>query len=162
MQIKEIQNKMDTLASEYSYKNISDIDYFIEMSSLEKEYSKIDALTITINSILIVIYYIFIPYICKFQTLGMKIMKLKIIGKNDKCNLMNLFIRTFIVDGLLSCLILIFAVYLIGSKFYLSFVSILTILQLLTLIINYFMIKYSNNCLGLSDILSNSKVVKIS
>jgi hypothetical protein len=95
-----------------------------------------------------------VPFITKGVTPGKKIMNLKI--KNP--NLMSLFIRAFIIDGLCANLCIIGAIYLISNKFYLTFVSIFLILQVLTLIINYFMIKYRHDCLGLDDILSKSRI----
>ena len=66
------------------------------------------------------------------------------------------------MDGLLSTLLLLFGIYVVNAKFYLSYVSILILLQLLALIVNYFMIKYRKDALGLSDILSRSTVIQMS
>ena len=56
-------------------------------------------------------------------------------------------------------LLIIFSIYFIPENFYLTFTSILLILQLLALIVTYFMIKYRHDCLGLDDILSKSTII---
>ena len=158
----KIQTEIDEIGIEYASGEMGKMTYFMTLSSLEKDLDQKQALEIVINSVLIIIYYILIPYICDGKTLGKRIMRIKTVSKNNKkINLMSLFIRTFIIDGLLSSILIIFAIYMIPKLFYLSFVSILAILQLLALIVSYFMIKYRRDSLGLEDILSQSKVVKL-
>ncbi len=160
---KKIQTQIDQIGEKYALQEMDKMTYFMELSSLEKKLSNLEAIEVFVNSIVIVIYYILIPYIMKGSTFGKKIMNLKIVSKSgEKVNLMSLFIRTLLVDGLLTCLLITFAIYFIPQDFYLSFVTILAILQVLTLIIGFFMIKYRGNSEGLQDICSFSKVVKIS
>lgn len=158
---KKIQVKIDTLGSEYALGNVEKMDYFMELSKLEKQLDKEQALEIVIDSVAIVIYFIILPCLMKGVTLGKKVMHLRVVSKTGKrANLMELFIRAFFVDGLLASLLLIFGLYVIPSDFYLSFTSILAVLQLLTLTISFFMIKYRGDFMGIEDILSNSKVIK--
>lgn len=160
---KKIGMEIDSIGEKYALKEIDKMTYFMELSSLEKDLSKLEAIENIINAVVIVIYYILIPYIMSGATFGKKIMNLKIVSDNDsKVSLMSLFIRTFIVDGLLACLLIPIGIYVIPKDFYLSFISILAILQVLTLIISFFMIKYKRNSLGLQDVCSHSKVIKIS
>mgnify|MGYP003289592064 CR=1 FL=1 len=162
LKANKIQTQIDQIGEEYAIGKMDKMSYFMTLSSLEKELDKNQALEIVINSILIVIYYIMIPYMWNGKTLGKHIMKIKIVSKKDtRINLMSLFIRTFIVNGLFSTILIIMGIYMIPKSFYLSFVSILAILQLLALIVSYFMIKYRQDSLGLEDILSQSKVIKL-
>ena len=162
LKANKIQTQIDQIGEEYAIGKMDKMSYFMTLSSLEKELDKNQALEIVINSILIVIYYIMIPYMWNGKTLGKHIMKIKIVSKKDtRINLMSLFIRTFIVNGLFSTIRIIMGIYMIPKSFYLSFVSILAILQLLALIVSYFMIKYRQDSLGLEDILSQSKVIKL-
>jgi uncharacterized RDD family membrane protein YckC len=159
---KKIQTKIDEIGEEYALGTMGKMDYFMQLSNLEKKLSEKEAIQNIINSIVIVIYYIFIPYFMSGSTFGKRMMNLKIVGKDGKkVNLLSLFIRSFLVDGLLACLLITVGVYFIPETFYLSFVSILVILQVLTLIISFFMIKYRGNLEGLEDICSQSKVIKI-
>lgn len=160
---KKIQTKIDAIGEEYALGEIGKISYFMELSSYEKQLANVEAIQNIINSIVIVIYYIFVPSVMNGSTFGKRIMKLRIVGKDDKkANLMSLFIRTLLIDGLAACLLITIGIYFVPQSFYLSFVTILAILQLLTLIISFFMIKYSSNLKGLQDICSHSEVVKIS
>lgn len=159
---KETQTKIDEIGEEYALQNMSKMDYFMELSKLEKKLDKEKAIEIVIDSLLIVIYFIIIPFIIKGYTLGRKIMGIKIVDNNmENVSLMSLFIRCFLMDGLLASLLIILGIYLVPNSFYLSYVSILAILQFLTLIISFFMIKYSSNSLGLEDKLSHSKVILV-
>lgn len=162
LKAQKIQTKIDQIGEEYASGEMDKMTYFMTLSSLEKDLDQKQAFEIVIDSVLIVIYFIIVPYIWNGFTVGKRIMNLKIVSnENKKVRLMSLFIRAFIMDGLLASLFIIFGIYVIDESFYLSFVSILVILQLLSLIVSYFMIKYRRDLKGLDDILSHSKVVKI-
>lgn len=162
LKTQKVQTKIDQIGEEYASGEMNKMTYFMTLSSLEKNLDQNQALEIVIDSVLIVIYFIIVPYIWNGFTVGKRIMNLKIVSnENKKVHLMSLFMRAFIIDGLLASLLIIFGIYVIDESFYLSFVSILAILQLLSLIVSYFMIKYRRDLKGLDDILSHSKVVKI-
>lgn len=162
LKTQKVQTKIDQIGEEYASGEMDKMTYFMTLSSLEKDLDQKQALEIVIDSVLIVIYFIIVPYIWNGFTVGKRIMNLKIVSnENKKVHLMSLFMRAFIIDGLLASLLIIFGIYVIDESFYLSFVSILAILQLLSLIVSYFMIKYRRDLKGLDDILSHSKVVKI-
>lgn len=162
LKANKVQTEIDVIGEEYASGDMDKMTYFMELSSLEKELDEKQALEIVINSVLIVIYYILVPYIWNGLTPGKRIMNIKMISNdNKKINLMSLFIRTFIIDGLLASLLIILGIYVIPKSFYLSFVSILAILQLLALIVSYFMVKYRRDSLGLGDILSRSRVINL-
>lgn len=154
------QTKIDEIGEKYASNEMGEMDYFMELSTLKKDLDNKEALKIVIDSIFIVIYFIIIPFITNGRTLGRKIMNLKISSNSKRVNLMALFIRCFLMDGLLVSMLIVFGIYLIPKDFYLTFTSILLILQILALIVTYFMIKYRRDCLGLDDILSKSMIVK--
>lgn len=158
----KIEANMDTLVEQYANKKISGVSYFMQMSMLEKEKSEGEIVKISVNVVLLILYYIVVPFFNQASTFGMQILHLKIEGKDKKISLLSLFIRALLMDGLLSTLLLFFGIYVVNSKFYLSYVSILILLQLLALIVNYFMIKYRKDALGLSDILSRSTIIQMS
>lgn len=156
---KKIQTKIDEIGEKYASNEMDEVNYFMELSTLKKDLDNKKALEIVIDSIFIVIYYIIVPFITNGKTIGRIIMKIKIKSNNKRVNLMSLFVRCFLMDGLLVSILIIFGIYLIPKDFYLTFTSILLILQILALIVTYFMIKYRRDCLGLDDILSKSIVV---
>lgn len=162
LKANKVQTEIDQIGEKYASGEMDKMTYFMELSSLEKELDQRQALEIVINSVLIVIYHILVPYIWNGLTPGKRIMNIKMVSNdNKKINLMSLFIRTFIIDGLLASLLIILGIYVIPESFYLSFVSILAILQLLALIVSYFMVKYRRDSLGLGDILSRSRVINL-
>lgn len=159
---KKIQAEIDTLSEQYMGGKMSATRYFMEMSHVEKEKSEKEVVKIGVNGAGIVIYYFLLPLFLHGSTLGMKVMHIGIVSKKGKNIVLPLFLRTLLLDGLLSTILLLLGIYTVSGKFYLSFISVLVILQLLTLIVNYFMIKCRRDKAGLCDFLSNSKVVALS
>ena len=156
---KKIQTQIDEIGEKYANEEIDKVTYFMELSTLKQKLDNKKALEIVIDSLFIVMYYILIPFITNGKTPGRALMKIKIKGKEKRVNLMSLFARCFIMNGLLVSILIIFSIYFIPENFYLTFTSILLILQLLALIVTYFMIKYRHDCLGLDDILSKSTII---
>lgn len=157
---KEVQAKMDFLAEQYANAEIDGVHYFMQMSALEKQKSEKQVYKLFLNIIGILCYYIVVPFLNHASTIGMQLLHLRI--EFTKGKLFSLFLRAFFLDGLLSTLLLLLGIYSIHGRFYLSFVSVLMILQLLTLIIHYFMIKCRKDKLGLVDKISRSTVIKMS
>lgn len=157
-EMKEIQAEIDNLSEQYTSEKISATHYFMEMSRVEKRKSEKEIVKIGVNGVVIIIYYFVLPFFFHGATLGMKWMHIRVVSNKGNSIFFPLMTRTLLLDGLLSTFLLFLAIYIINGKFYLSFVSVLVILQVLTLIINYFMIKYRRDKAGLCDCLSNSKV----
>lgn len=157
---QKIKTEIDQIGEAYASSEMDQMTYFMTLSSLEKKLDQKEAILVVIDSILIVIYYIIIPYFFG-TTLGRQLMKLKLTNiEGNKISLMSLFLRVFIMNGLFASILIVFGILVIPENFYLSFVSILAILQVLTLIVSFFMIKYRRDSLGLEDIFSHSRVIK--
>lgn len=161
-EVKEMQAEIDSLSEQYIEGEIGAVQYFMEMSRVEKRKSEKDIVKIGINVVVIIIYYFMLPLFLHGATLGMKVMHIQVVSKNGKNIVFPLITRVIFLDGLLSTFLLIGGIYIINSKFYLSFVSVLIILQVLTLIIDYFMIKCRSDRAGICDCLSNSRVETLS
>ncbi len=157
-EMKEIQAEIDNLSEQYTSGKSSAAHYFMEMSRVEKRKSEKEIVKIGMNGLVIILYYFVLPFFFQGATLGMKWMRIHLVSNKGKSLFFPLMMRTLILDGLLSTFLLFFSIYVIPSEFYLSFVSVLVILQVLTLIIDYFMIKYRSDKTGLCDCLSNSNV----
>lgn len=161
-EMKEMQAKIDGLSEQYMAREINAIQYFMEMSRVEKRKSEKEIVKIGINGVAIIIYYFVLPLFLHGATLGMKAMHIQVVSKNGKNIIFPLITRTLFLDGLLSTILLLGSIYVISGAFYLSFVSVLIILQVLTLLIDYFMVKCRSDKVGLCDYLSNSCVVALS
>lgn len=112
------------------------------------------------NVIFILIYFCGIPYFFDGQTIGKKLMGIKIARKDNECLTLNsLLIRNIIINGLGSLLISLVCIFILPGRLYFVVTSIFGIIQILLVIISGFMVLYRKDKRGLQDIFSKTRVV---
>ncbi len=154
----EYKNQLISLNEQYSANQIDFTNYKNEFIKLNHEIDKANIIVNVSMVIIIIVFMVLLPYFKDGQTIGLRLMKLKIT--KDKLTIKDLLIRNFIATGL-GHLILMFLLLLLNSNIYFVLINFLAFCQVLVVIINSFMISYSYKHLGLTDILTNSKVEEI-
>lgn len=109
----------------------------------------------------LMIYFGIIQYALKGQTVGKKLMKLRVVSNNDKkLTIWNYILRIVILNNIIFTAINIGGVYVLNvdKYYYLSYVvSMLTSLVSLLILL---MIMFRNDGRGLHDYLANTKVIE--
>ena len=114
------------------------------------------------NAFLIITYFIIVPYFQNGQTIGMKIVKIKVERLDHGLIALNdLLIRSLIIHGLGSMMISLACIYVLSGTSYFIVTSIFSFIQILLVILCIFMILYRKDNRGLQDILSKTKVVTV-
>ncbi len=115
------------------------------------------------NILLMLVYFVLLPYVWNGQTVGKKIMRIKVVSNNEKkVTIVAYLIRNMVMNGLTQMILTLLFLYLLPSSMYFIFSSILTFIQLILVMISIFMILYKRDKRGLHDILSGTKVVVVS
>ena len=107
-------------------------------------------------------YYVVFQYYFHGQTIGKKLMKIRVVSTNGEEVSMNQYIfRTLLVQSLLAKMILIEFVLFIGraNYFYASFA--IQGIQMVLMIVTIFMALYSKTGMGLHDRLAKTQVVMV-
>ena len=155
-QLNEINNNV--LNSTFKFK-----ESLIEYAEITKQIDLENVMVNIVTIIMILIYFVFIPYYNNGQTMGMKILKTKIEPEiGTELTIKKLMLRNFIINGLLYLSICLTFLYLFPSFIYFILVSILSFIQLGLVIISLFMLLYRRDQRGLQDILSKTRVIEIS
>ncbi len=136
---------------------------FKKYAEIVKEIDLENVVSNIITIIMILIYFVFLPYYKNGQTLGLMILKTKIVAKDESSLTINqLMIRNFILNGLLYLGICLTFLYLFSGLTYFILVSILAFIQIVLVITSLFMILYRKDKRGLQDILSETKIIEFS
>ena len=119
-------------------------------------------ITSILTLVIIVLYFVVYQFYNDGQTIGKKIMKIKVVSSNEnRLTMDNYIYRSMIINSLLIN-ILIFILLLIGKDMiYFVGVGCLRFIDYLLIIISVIMIISSKNKRGLQDIIANTDVVKI-
>lgn len=116
----------------------------------------------TIGSIIIIfLYYGVFVYFTKGQTLGKKIMNIKIVSnKGKELKLHNYFIRAFILNGVIFNLLTLVAICFKEST-YLTIYTVASNFDTILMIVLFLMILFYKDGRGLHDILAGTKVIDV-
>ena len=150
-----MEQAMDKKTSPKEYKNLlskaSDISY-----DLSKQTVVVSFVSLTMY----ILYFIVFQFYNKGQTIGKKLMKIKIESNDGKDLTMNqLAVRSLIINSILANLILL-AVIILGSKD-VYFVSSTTVsmIQYIIIFTTAIMILFRKDKRGLHDVITNTKVI---
>lgn len=116
----------------------------------------------TIGSIVITfLYFSVFVYFTKGQTLGKKIMGIRIVSnKGKELKMHNYLIRTFILNGVIMNLLTLIAICFKEST-YLTIYTVASNLDMILMIIIFLMILFYKDGRGLHDILAGTKVIDV-
>ena len=155
--------KVDTSSVEYEMSNLAELllteninikTYIKNYGKLFYKYDIIQFITNLINFL-----YIIIPGFTKGQTIGKKIMKIRIVNDDNTCvSIINLIKRALLIDFLGYLLITLIIINFISGFPYFIIATILGILQFSLVIVSSFMILYNKKQKGIHDILTKTKI----
>lgn len=141
-------------------KEISFSSYIMHFAEIMHDLDKEKIMTYIINAILIISYFVIIPYFKDGKTLGNYIVGIRIVREDrEYLSLNNLLIRNFVINGLCYLLASLVCVYILPGFSYFIVVSFFSLIQIILVIISAFMVIYRRDKRGLQDILSKTKVI---
>ena len=157
---KEINVKLDTLNESYLNKEIEFNEYLNDYSEISYNLDKQNIIYTVVNIVFVIIYFIILPYFLNGQTVGKKLLKIKVI-KENKLTITSLVIRNLIINGLGYMLLSLLLIYILNPYTYFITTTILSLIQLILMIIILIGLIKNNDKLILHDRLSNTKVVNV-
>lgn len=160
--ISVLENEITDLRSSYLKKEIDTKVYFNRYALIRKNLDQQYIPSNLLNVIIILCYFVLVPYYWDGKTIGKKIFKLKIVKSepNEKVSLNNYLVRSIINNGVLCFLISMSTVFLFDDSKYLLITIICGILQFLLVIISGFMIIYRHDKKGVHDLVGGTQVIK--
>lgn len=160
--VKETEYSKDIInkTTEFTKGEITLFEYYATYQEIAYSLAKIDLPVNIANVVILLIYFIVIPYFQNGQTFGKKILKIKVVKENGKLTINDLIIRAVINEKLLTLLVALGAVYLTQAGLYNTIVSSLNIVQGGLIMASIGMILFRKDKLGLQDIITRTKVVR--
>ena len=150
MKLQESYMKQEITITEYQ-NDIKPLVYDMQNSSV----------TINIVSVLLSIaYFIVFQYLNRGQTIGKKLMRIKITENNKEPSLKAMVIRTIIINSILTGILNIVLVYLLNKNTYYTGYQIVSYIELAFAFISALFIIYRKDKLGLHDIIAKTEVIE--
>ena len=154
-----LNNQLHTISENFINKTITMKEYFNQYSSIEYLISKEMFLQNLFSLILMIGYFVILPYYYNGQTIGKKLMKIKIVKEDDKLTINDLALRSLLSNGIAMTFIELALIFLIKDTAYFITISILSFIQFLLVITSIFMILHRKDKKALHDIVCKTLVV---
>ena len=158
----ETEKKMQEIEEQFLNKEITAEKYAEEYSAALYDYQKENILQSGISVALTIAYYVIFQYMNKGQTIGKKVLRIRVVDKNTNkpTTIFKGFIRSMIIYSILSGTLSILFLYICNKNNYFTlYISLLSLELIFSLITIIFML-YKKDGRGLHDIMSNTIVVK--
>ena len=153
----------DTL-KDYTDKKIDEETYIEKVNDINYTLSKESLATSIITVVIYIGYFVILPYYWNSQTVGKRIMKIKIAPINDekKLTMNNYLIRALIIDSILSSIISIVLILTLTKSMYITVDSYVANFFMYFYIISFIMILFRKDGMSLHDFIARTKVVMVS
>ena len=157
----EINKELDSLQQDLLDGEIDNKQYFDGYKKLLPELDKSNMAINVCNLVFILGYFIIIPVVNNGQTLGKKILKIKIEKIDGNLTIRDMVIRNFITTSLLQLMISSTLVYIVNNDIYYNLSIFVSLLQILLVIITSFMIIYRKDEKGVQDLITGTQVIVV-
>lgn len=149
IQTEFMENKITT--GEYFSKSV-DVVYDIDYSN---------ALSMIIEVVLIILYFIVFQFYNKGQTLGKKLMKLRVIDvENNDVTLNQIAWRSLIINSIFVNILIIGSLLFLGRNYYFYASYVIQAISLIIIFTTLIMILFRKDGRGLHDVVTKTKVIQ--
>ena len=137
-------------------------EYYEEYSQVLYDYQKENVLQSGISVALTIAYYVVFQYMNKGQTIGKKLLKIKVVDKDTKkpISILKGLLRSFIVLSILSGTLFIILIYILNSKYYITSYATIIMLEAIFTLTTTMLVLYRKDSRGLHDMMANTIVLK--
>ena len=149
IQTEFMENKITT--KEYFNKSV-DVVYDIDYSN---------TLSMIIEVVLIILYFIVFQFYNKGQTLGKKLMKLRVVGvENNEITLNQIAWRSVIINSIFVNILIIGSLLFLGRNYYFYASYAIQAISLIIIFTTLIMILFRKDGRGLHDVVTKTKVIQ--
>ena len=160
---KELEKQLSSLQDEVLSNNITYEEFVDEYQDLyyknKKDTMTQSAITLTIT----IAYFVIFQYMNKGQTIGKKILHLRVVDNNTEkpLSIFKGLIRSLLIWNILSGTLGIVLIYILNKESYITSYLIISSIESIFIFITAMFTLYRKDNRGLHDIIINSKVISI-
>ena len=158
---EKISNESMEVIEKYTSAEIDMKTYATEMSSLTYQSAKSNGIVTLVTLVCEILYFAVFQLYNNGQTLGKKLLKIKVVAEDGKLSMNQMVVRALIVNSILLEIISFCFMLFAGETVYFYGVATLEMIQYAVLVISAFMIMWSAKRQGIHDKIVHTEVVKL-
>lgn len=157
----KLLEEQENLISKYSKQEITIAEYQSQAKKLDYEIAKSSYPSTIIGLVMSIAYFIIFQFLNGGQTIGKKLMKIRIRKQDDGVlKIQDIIIRTLIINSIITTIVTLIAVLTVNSGSYYIIRTVISTAETLFVLVSSFMILYRKDKLGLQDLMTHTEVVK--
>lgn len=159
---EDLTKEMEELSEKMTQNEITAQEYFEGYKELIYKQQKSNVLENTVNVILTLGYFVVFQYMNKGQTIGKKLLKIKVVDKDTEkpTTVLKGLLRSIFTLSIVSATLNILFIFIFNKDSYIIGYLITTMIELLFVFITIIFIVYRKDRRGLHDIMANTKVIR--
>lgn len=150
----------ELLTEKYVAQEITSDEYLEEYGKLIYDMQKSSVVVSIVTISATIAYFIVFQYLNKGQTIGKKLLKLKVKENGNNPSLRAIIIRTVMVNNIFSGTLGIILLYILNKDNYYMGYSLISSIEMLFIFISALFILYRKDKLGLHDIIAKTEVIE--
>lgn len=160
-EINKLNIETNDIVEKYTNNEIDLETYSNEAMSVSYQLAKTNGIVSLITIVFSVLYFVVYQFYKGGQTIGKKIMKIKVESISGDLTINQMIFRTLIINSILLDLINFSFMVFSSKEVYFYGVAIFEMLQYIVIITSVFMIMYSKSARGVHDLVARTKVIEI-
>ena len=156
------EKRMQELDEQLIEEKITPDEYLKEYKTVLYDYQKENALQSGISVALTIAYYVIFQYMNKGQTIGKKLLNIRVVDKDNEnpISILKGLVRSLLIFNILSGALSIIFLYLLGKETYFNIYGTLVGIEAIFMLITIMFVLYRKDHRGLHDMITDTIVIK--
>ena len=160
--VVKLNDELQAISNSFLSSDIDVVTYVNQYSAIGYNLDKEMFLSSLIDVVVSILYFVVIPLYNNGQSIGKRLIGIKIVGNDDSSVSANGLIFRYLLMNSIGVSILAMCFLFVLKDFnYLICISILSFLQFLVVILSIFMVLYRNDKRSLPDLVAGTKVIEV-
>lgn len=151
----------EQIQTDFIEENIATEEYFNKSVDVVYDIDYSNVIPMIIEVVLIILYFIVFQFYNKGQTLGKKLMKLRVVNiTDDNLTLNKMACRSLIINSIFVNILIIGSLLFLGRNYYFYASYVIQIISLIIIFSTLVMILFRKDGRGLHDVITKTKVIQ--
>lgn len=150
----------ETIQTQYMEQELTTEEYVNKAMDVVYDIDYSNVLSMIVQVVLIILYFIVFQFYNKGQTFGKKLMKLRVVSTNDEPITLNqIAIRALIINSIFVNILIIGSIIFIGRDYYYYANSVIQGISMVLTLVTLIMILFRKDGKGLHDVIARTQVI---
>lgn len=159
--INKLNESSIEIMEKYSQGEIDEATYLSETVNISYQMARKTGIQSLILVFLEILYFVVYQFYRGGQTIGKKLLKIKVVSLNEELSINQIIFRSLIINSILLDMILIGFITFASQNIYYFGTVCFDVIQYGVILISVFMIMFSKSGMGLHDKIARTCVVKV-